>query len=557
MSPPHSVPWSPAEPSADVPSQEGPFKAYHQLSPSETTILPQPWTNDEQEALYIAVERYNLFGRWEEVRNKMQLDRTASEIEQEYMQLYGELPESEDDDDEDEDWSGQGKRAESTRSHMRGHVTPSLTSTSPSSLSARSSQETFRVHYGRPSFQKTHASLHALDTFHDDENDDSRMDIEPHVAAPRRPTGKTTNSRPRSESTAASAPAPAEGKPTRTIRVWTQQQSEQLKNLIEDCFPGGYRINWVWVASKMGNTFTRKQCKNKWEIMRRRAGTEEEINLLKLGHAEFGPSWSQIQEKYLPERSQGGISIMWSLLQAREAEQQQGNTRLDMGNSSRSTSSSPLHSRKEASRMMANSKQEVGDVPGSKKSKERSYQPQTNQRPIGDEQEGMQQQLSDREMMDRPYSDQSREMSMSPVWNREGTNTGSSPSGPYRERASSKRHSVSSTESFTMRQDPQPHHHHHHHHPYQQHHPYRHEAPRDSVPTEPTSESWTERNRPMTWTEPLTRRLEGIILKHFPNHQKVNWVKVSSLMGTTPVVTKDQCKRRWYLMSQNNNNQQQ
>jgi hypothetical protein len=92
--------------------------------------------------------------------------------------------------------------------------------------------------------------------------------------------------------------------------------------LIETCFPGGYRINWVWVASQMGNTFTRKQCKNKWEIMRRRAGTDEEVALLKRGYEEFGPSWSQIQEKYLPERSQGGISIMWGLLQAREEEEE-------------------------------------------------------------------------------------------------------------------------------------------------------------------------------------------------------------------------------------------
>ena len=134
---------------------------------------------------------------------------------------------------------------------------------------------------------------------------------------------------------------------------------------------------------------------------------------------------------------------------------------------------------------------------------------------------------------------------MSPLWSREAPSTGQSNySMVHRiDDGSSKRFSVSSTESFSMssgRQDPfsypQPH----------ARHPLREPA------LELGAEPWTERNRPMTWTEPLTRRLEDIILEHFPNHQKVNWVKVSSLMGTNPIVNKDQCKRRWYLMSQNN-----
>ncbi|KAG0051095.1 hypothetical protein BGZ89_003654 [Linnemannia elongata] len=341
-----------------------PKQPFRQLTPIDTTSH-RHWSNAEQEALYVAVERHHLYGRWAEVKERMQLDRSLEEIEQEYTRIYGELPESDIDydDDDDDDWSSSGyepapgSAASSTGPTYRssfpnlyhavaGAATPALT---PASQSRRSSQEMYATYpyphstqssSRRPSYQ-TNRSMHSRspDDGYDYDHDggsDTRMrdrDSSYHATSPTTPKsrgasgggkrGRGGGSAAAAADRAATAAAAAargvtggeggDAKPTRTVRVWTLQQSEQLKNLIETCFPGGYRINWVWVASQMGNTFTRKQCKNKWEIMRRRAGTDEEI---------FGPSWSQIQEKYLPERSQGGISIMWGLLQAREEEEE-------------------------------------------------------------------------------------------------------------------------------------------------------------------------------------------------------------------------------------------
>ncbi|KAG0281696.1 hypothetical protein BGZ96_001048 [Linnemannia gamsii] len=354
---------------------ERPLKQpFRQLTPIDTTSH-RHWSNTEQEALYVAVERHHLYGHWAEVRDRMQLNRSVEEIELEYTRIYGELPESDIDydDDDDDDWSSSGydpapgsssssagptyRSSFPNLNHgVGGAATPALT---PASQSRRSSQEMYgsypyphSTHSSsrRPSYQ-TNRSMHSRSPddgydFDHDGGSDTRMrdrDSSYLATSPTTPksrgTGGGSGKRGRGGGSAAAAAdraataaaAAARGatggdggdaKPTRTVRVWTLQQSEQLKNLIETCFPGGYRINWVWVASQMGNTFTRKQCKNKWEIMRRRAGTDEEIALLKRGYEEFGPSWSQIQEKYLPERSQGGISIMWGLLQAREEEEE-------------------------------------------------------------------------------------------------------------------------------------------------------------------------------------------------------------------------------------------
>ncbi|KAF9090385.1 hypothetical protein BGX23_005992 [Mortierella sp. AD031] len=357
----------------DKESFERPLKQpFRQLTPIDTTSH-RHWSNTEQEALYVAVERLHLYGQWAEVKERMQLDRSVEEIEQEYTRLYGELPESDcyEDDDDDDDWSSSGydpapgsssssagpiyRSSFPSLHHGGGGATPALT---PASQSRRSSQEmygtypypqsTYSSSSRRPSYQ-TNRSMHSrspddgYDYDHDGGSDTRMRDRDPsyNATSPTTPKSRGTGSGKRGRgggsaaaaadraATAAAAAARSaagmgdnDAKPTRTVRVWTLQQSEQLKNLIETCFPGGYRINWVWVASQMGNTFTRKQCKNKWEIMRRRAGTDEEVALLKRGYEEFGPSWSQIQEKYLPERSQGGISIMWGLLQAREEEEE-------------------------------------------------------------------------------------------------------------------------------------------------------------------------------------------------------------------------------------------
>jgi len=584
MSPPHSVPWVPSDSAPESQEHEQPVKTMHKLASSETDPIKRPWSNKEQEALYVAVQRHKLFGRWSDIKDQMQLDRTVVEIEQEYMRLYGELPES-----EDEDWPEDDTGAVPVRSHIPGHLTPALTSTSSSSLSARSSLETFNNHLQRPTvsehphppYRKYSASHPVIDDDHDDENDESMMDTEM-PSPPSRPlTGKGSTSQSRSTG------AIADTKPTRTVRVWTQQQSQQLKNLIEDCFPGGYRINWVWVASQMGNTFTRKQCKNKWEIMRRRAGTEEEISLLKKGHEEFGPSWSKIQEKYLPERSQGGISIMWSLLQAREAEQKQqaekathlahmghrADTRLDYEPTG-SASLSPVRQRNETRpvndvRRKA-SPQEKSGGPLRRKSadRDRPYRSRAPTHSMPDGPEGRRHSLSDREMMDRHPGEyhsfnepMSRETSLSPIWRREGGSNAISPptysTSTFRDGPHAKRFSVSSTDSYSGQQER---HYGSHHQQYQHHaqHPYQQQQQQQQhrqynareQTAEMGTELWSERNRPMTWTGPLTRRLEDIIHQHFPNHQKVNWVKVSALMGSNPVVTKEQCKRRWYLMSQ-------
>ncbi|KAG0040102.1 hypothetical protein BGZ82_005154 [Podila clonocystis] len=294
----------------------------------------RPWTNAEQESLYVAVERLKLFGRWGEVKVQMNLDRTTSEIEEEYTRLYGELPDT-DDDWMEEDEEDEGEDSQST---------PPLTASSSCAPSARSSQESISTLYAGSSTSTSTKAKHNrasssidISAFHigdkrpgfdDDDTEDpshykstrSRQQSSfgsTFLPDPQVCTTSTSSDPSLVDTTRPSASA-------RMVRVWTIEQSENLKNLIEVYFPGSYRINWVWVAAQMGNAFTRKQCKNKWEIMRRRMGSDEEISLLKKGYSEFGPSWGQIQEKYLPERSRGGISIMWELLEARETEAKDG-----------------------------------------------------------------------------------------------------------------------------------------------------------------------------------------------------------------------------------------
>ncbi|KAG0306620.1 hypothetical protein BGZ98_002037 [Dissophora globulifera] len=589
MSPPHAAPWIPSDAALGVDDHARPQKTPRLLSPPEVSVK-RPWSNTEQEALYVAVKKHNLFGRWAEVGKLMQLDRSPIDIEQEYMRLYCELSDSDDDE-----WPSHGHQSTPGRTRPSGFMTPALTNTSISTLSStHSSQETFtNTHYRRAlshatASEQTHRSPYrkhsvahsVMDGYHKDE---SAMDAEHPSPASRLPSPKTSPAAARSRADMAMG----EVKPPRTVRVWTLEQSEQLKNLIEDCFPGGYRINWVWVASQMGNTFTRKQCKNKWEIMRRRAGTEDEIVLLKKGHEEFGPSWNKIQEKYLPERSQGGISIMWSLLQTREAEQQQqqqqpagkrqplafaGDTPARHGTSAPSPKSTvsrkEIHSPSDVGRRHTSPPQSTGGPIRRRSSdRDRPYRRQVLSHPIEVEHDGHHHLIQDHNVLELhqhqhqypdyyPRNDStSRETSPSSLWKRDRSSVGPSshPTMHSRERPSSKRFSISSTESFSMstmqyegQSSPQSHPQRLHHQQQQQQHLQHYQQQQQ----EAGSETWTERNRPMTWTEPLTRRLEYIIDQHYPNRQKVNWLKVSALMGSNPIVTKEQCKRRWYLMSQ-------
>ncbi|KAG0364705.1 hypothetical protein BGZ54_007248 [Gamsiella multidivaricata] len=228
----------------------------------------------------------------------MNLDRSLTEIENEYMRLYAEIPGS---DEESMDYDDPYQGTE----QCSALPTLPLTVVSSSALSACSSQGSITAlcDRARDSTSCLIPGQQIVDADGDDELDDEEDEPQRH---PQRYQHISTDTRPQ-----------------RMVRVWTQEQSENLRNLIEVHFPGAYRINWVWVAAQMGNIFTRKQCKNKWEIIRRRMGTEKEINQLKRGYQEFRPSWQQIQEKYMPEWSRGGISTMWNLLETRGAEQQQ------------------------------------------------------------------------------------------------------------------------------------------------------------------------------------------------------------------------------------------
>ncbi|KFH69298.1 hypothetical protein MVEG_04113 [Podila verticillata NRRL 6337] len=299
---------------------------HHQVpTPSYKRRPSRPWTNTEQEALYVAVERFKLFGRWREIKIRMNLDRTPNEIGEEYMRLYGEILDS-DDEDLDDLMMASMVSSSSSSPHTTFSSSTATAGKRGRPLGSGSMRKTTspvqRKQTTSPRMQIRRSQSMEWTRSNEYPHGDM-MDHYPRGNGLMSPASSTSSSRPMDDNNMNNPSDHTEVKPTRTVRVWTQRQSEQLKSLIEDYFPGGYRINWVWVASQMGNTFTRKQCKNKWEIMRRRAGTEEEVALLKKGHEEFGASWSQIQEKYLPERSQGSIAIMWELLQAREAGQQQ------------------------------------------------------------------------------------------------------------------------------------------------------------------------------------------------------------------------------------------
>ncbi|KAF9922045.1 hypothetical protein FBU30_007887 [Linnemannia zychae] len=567
----------------------------------------RPWTNAEQESLYVAVERYKLFGRWAEVKARMNLDRSTSEIEEEYNRLYAEIPDSEEefydndeDEDEDEDdvmYNGEVlvdaqdsiRGARSTKSVTNSGTilsTPALTATSSAAQSTHSSQENLAGLFGMSKTevcqqqdqqqgsypQQDQYRLHVSPPLEaEDEYDEGYEDFEDHqhqqqphqqqeqqandsifnqqhypqqhtsqlsqpLQPPQQPQQQASNHHHHQRHSSTSSIS----RPARMVRVWTPEQSENLKNLVEVYFPGAYRINWVWVAAQMGNAFTRKQCKNKWEIMRRRMGTEDEINLLKRGYQEFGPSWGQIQEKYLPERSRGGISIMWDLLETREAElQQQGGGVLSgpgpgaVGNTHHSggamgipmTMSGPGSSnRKSLSHHRRNS---------SMSSVKSGLRINVNKDSFGNSTHRQRTATADIDSMDLS-SPTTALYTLT-----EEMTIGSSHSSPYAppNRPSPYQHRKSASMSSTTSAG-------------------RYGHGRHGSDVSLNGEWSSERNMPMTWTEPLTRRLQDLVREHFPNQSKINWGIISSLMGTNPAVSKDQCKRRWYLISQPHNQQQ-
>ncbi|KAF8928246.1 hypothetical protein BGZ58_009797 [Dissophora ornata] len=456
---------------------------------SKRRSVVRPWTNVEQESLYVAVERLKLYGQWQEVKLRMNLDRTVTEIEEEYTRLYAELPDSDDDlIDQDPDVCRDVNLEQSQEDLEAAILTPALTATSSAAPSARSSHEDMSSLFDRTKvpFKWQIPKLRPAEAEDDDELDDEEDGYEHHFQDDRRQH------------------IPIDARPQRTVRVWTQEQSENLKDLIEMYFPGAYRINWAWVASQLGNSFTRKQCKNKWEIMRRRIGSEDEITLLKQGYQEFGPSWGQIQEKYLPERSRGSISIMWNLLETRETEQQKRKCvghRLGRGvyhGRHHSTPSIRSFQRSYASK-------ESCTVLDFMKAAKHCHQEQASCRQKVSKNEIKAMDIfSSAIMRDRMEEDTQQQL-------------------------------VSRTmehEACAV-------------------HMTRHARHRSDIPSLHSAEAWGDRSYPMTWTEPLSRRLEELVQLHFPNHQKVNWVKISSMMGTNPAVSREQCKRRWYLISQN------
>ncbi|KAF9345562.1 hypothetical protein BGX26_002982 [Mortierella sp. AD094] len=451
---------------------------------SKRKSIMRPWTNTEQESLYVAVEKLKLFGQWHEIKNRMNLDRTAKEIEEEYTRLYAEIPDS------DQEWTmdhDHEQEHEQVPDHGVAPPTPSLTATSSTTPSARSSQDNMAILFDRSRELSRYSVPERSHEGEDDEEADEEDIEEQHSLLQH------------------SQHTPIDVRPARMVRVWTPEQSETLKNLIEVYFPGAYRINWVWVAAQMGNAFTRKQCKNKWEIMRRRMGTEDEINLLKRGYQEFGPSWGQIQEKYLPERSRGGISIMWDLLETREAEQQQ---QQNLKKSGPRAIRGAYHGRYHSMSSMR-----AFQRPGGLK----ESSPTLNSLGLKHDQQDPSPRRKRIVTSDIGAMDLSTHM-FTPHSLNEGVQSQSY--RPYTAQGNGTSRHV------------------------------RHGS--DITPLH-SSETWSDRNYPMTWTEPLTRRLEELVQQNFPNHQKVNWAKISSLMGNYPVVSRDQCKRRWYLISQNNN----
>ncbi|KAG9062093.1 hypothetical protein KI688_006818 [Linnemannia hyalina] len=545
----------------------------------------------------------------------MNLNRSCSEIEEEYNRLYAEIPDSEyedymDDEDEDEDeeeedegmYSGEvlvdetnksnsAQAQASTRIAKSGGalLTPAPTATSSAAQSTHSSQENLA---GLFSMAKAAAAAHQqhhqqqqqqqlkqplLDpqrlpsplplNEQEDEYDEGYEDYEDHhqqqQQQPQQHDQQSNCPQPYPQqtlvhnqghrSTPSFSSTTSTTRPARMVRVWTPEQSETLKNLVEVYFPGAYRINWVWVAAQMGNAFTRKQCKNKWEIMRRRMGTEDEIMLLKRGYQEFGPSWGQIQEKYLPERSRGGISIMWELLETREAEV---GPQFGSGGMSGSGSGPGPGSIVGSTSSGGGGGGTSGMItmtagPGSANIPRKTLSPHRRN-------------LSLSSIKSTPLRvNISKDSASTSTAHRQRTSTvdidamelsspttslytlteemtiGSNPrattttaSRPYQHRKSA---SVSSTISMSR---------------------FGHGRHGSDVSL---FGEWgsSERMMPMTWTEPLTRRLQDLVREHFPNQSKVNWAMISSLMGCTPMVSKDQCKRRWYLISQQQQQQQQ
>ncbi|KAF9333410.1 hypothetical protein BGZ91_011265 [Linnemannia elongata] len=581
------------------------------LQPSlkRRSLIRRPWTNAEQESLYVAVERLKLFGRWGEVKMRMNLDRSCSEIKEEYNRLYAEIPDSEyedymDDEDEEEDeeedegmYSGEvlvddANNINSAQAQTSAHIvksggallTPALTATSSAAQSAHSSQENLAGLFG---MAKAAAAAHQqhqqqqqlkqplLDprrlpppfplNGQEGEYDEGYEDYDDHhqqqqqqpqqhdqqsncpQTYPQQPPVHNQGHR----STPSFSSTTSTTRPARMVRVWTPEQSETLKNLVEVYFPGAYRINWVWVAAQMGNAFTRKQCKNKWEIMRRRMGTEDEILLLKRGYQEFGPSWGQIQEKYLPERSRGGISIMWELLETREAEVESGGMSgpgsgpggvvgsassggggggvsgmmtMAAGPGSATTPRKTLsHHRRNSSLSSIRSTSLRVNISKDNGSTSTTHRQRTSTVDI----DAME--LSSPTTALYTLTEEMTIGSNPRTYTPSSTTT--TASRPYQHRKSA---SVSSTTSMSR---------------------FGHGRHGSDVSL---SGEWgsSERMMPMTWTEPLTRRLQDIVREHFPSQSKVNWAMISSLMGCNPVVSKDQCKRRWYLISQQQQQQQ-
>ncbi|KAG0226142.1 hypothetical protein BGW41_004262 [Actinomortierella wolfii] len=674
-----------------------PIDSQQQIS-RRRSVSERPWTNAEQESLYIAVEKHGLFGQWHEVKTRMKLDRTVQEIEDEYMRIYGELHDSEEDDEElpcspSSTTGKQGGVYGPQRQQQQQSSSAPSSASSPSSV--RSSFSFASASGGIPSAMSLMArheqmfppiqyeSIFERDEGEDEDHPDggdmevdyksgssstgrfnhheegassSRLQQHPPQHAHR---GSTTSSPTRMRRpsthlpthtksassvsgmsdhhnshqhqhhhrTASESHGSSSSRPTRMVRVWTPEQSERLKNLIELYFPGAYRINWVWVAEQMGNNFTRKQCKNKWEIMRRRMGTEEEIQLLKKGYEEFGPSWGEIQEKYLPERSRGGIEIMWELLESREAGQNQPpppppqllptvtqlkqsalpvDDQYHLQSQSRQQSSSSvtgeaasLNRKQRASGLSIATRSipQHGSASSPRSALSKGYHgnnsasnhtPSTSFSAGGlatSDVEAMEisspslSMVSPRASISAPVSSSTtattagvhgtegdRELAKgedvwrqtrrpenvavgsdahgNTAWGHERTATGSSSIGMSIDSGSG-----SASGSPSMQQ---------HAHAHEENMYYSQPQEEDGGRPESmqagamvNSSGSSDRSAPMIWTEPLTRRLEQAIQEHFPNGEKVNWAKISALMGNNPAVSRDQCKRRWYLISQN------
>ncbi|KAG0281138.1 hypothetical protein BGZ95_006437 [Linnemannia exigua] len=78
------------DPEHTVIKQEPESGEVPKIDPGIVVVNSNAWTSAEREALFLAANRFRLYGQWSKIRQMMGLHRTDKEIEDEYQRLYGE-----------------------------------------------------------------------------------------------------------------------------------------------------------------------------------------------------------------------------------------------------------------------------------------------------------------------------------------------------------------------------------------------------------------------------------------------------------------------------------